>query len=331
MARRAVIRSGCLGALAVLLGACDIKEFLSGPNVDPTKADLKLARSNEIGLNQELFDLHKGLAMLSYGSSVPYGCGDPRNPRMVSFDRTMMGGVDLRERIAKGLPEDHSEAAKQTRGAIEFLEEYIKSIEQLRNQGKANEETINGIKAALDKAGPALAGVPPAGAAALVGSDLLGGAVLLNRADINRRIRELAQRLNEPVKQAIIRIKGHPEVFLQRQAALFVAWDSCARETIYYLRDSPTWSLPPSKALRFKASTGAELYTLWQAYITKRDVLLAKMLTQKDLEDHLDNLEKQQNALLTNGRLSFESLKMTGEALGNGVGHAKAAIDASQQ
>lgn len=164
----------------------------------------------------------------------------------------------------------------------------------------------------------------------VVVSDLLGGAVLLNRAAINKRIRELAQRLNEPVKQAIIHIKGHPEVFLQRQAALFVAWDSCAREAIYYLRDAPTWNMPQSKGLRFRASTGAELYTLWQVYLAKRDLLLAKMLTRKDLEDHLDNLEKQQNALLTNGKLSFEALKETGEALGNGAGHAKAAIDASK-
>lgn len=312
---------------AILLGGCDGAKFLTPPDLGPTKEDVKQAQLSLADLNQATFDLHKGLGMLSYGSSVTYGCGDPKDPIVRFYDNRKMGSEKLKEEVSRRVRDEDEQQSRAVLGSLEFLESYVKSLDEISKKGKANDETITSIQKGLGDAGDAIGGLY--GASVSLAGELFRGAAMLNISSTNGRIRHAAQGANEWVSQAISYILEHQGVLLRGQYRAFRRWDACSREAIYYLRDAPTWDM--SRTLRFKASTGAELFTLWQAYTSKRDAFTSRMLSSKALKEHLEKLQKDQRALLTDGKISGDVLKGVGEALGKAAKSAKSALDAAKK
>jgi hypothetical protein len=270
------MRAILLSPLIPLLAGCaDLSTIVPTASAKFT-SDRQLERTLTAQLVSELRNEDATLIFLSAGT---YSCGDPK--KVKNF-------VDAAQ-VKQKVKDENANLSKRLINALQTLDAYSKSLALIKQQDADAKKAL----AYLDKLigiGAKIPGTPNYSALADAGLPLATG--LADLASLEA-LRQLAGRMQAPLQNAVTVIKRNLTELTGDELNAYRQWDECAHETLVYLREVPINGVKKYSSF-VGQSTGVELQSGYQAYLTKR-----AQFQSPDLNADLQAILDQNNNLMS--------------------------------
>jgi hypothetical protein len=195
---------------------------------------------------------------LNFVSLGNYSCGDPNDKQQKVFIRTKDPAQLVKQQKVN----------KVWQTSVDFIAAYVKALNKIVSDNTTELNDVASLTTAANLVVQNVPGFPPGTAAAASAFQKATDDVIT--AVNNGRMTQAAQLMEPQLEGAVKYIKKYYPVFTGPEQLAFQKWDSCALETLAFLRDDPMGRLPKNFPPYFVVSSGTELQTAYAAYLAQR-------------------------------------------------------------
>lgn len=302
---------------AFVLGGCTLT---AAPNAEPTFSSTVAAEQSVVtDLQQDHANQNRTLRLLSRGT---YECGNSTRKAIATTGNAPLASV----------AKSDTQSDDATTAALKLLDAYQQTIAAIAAKAQAKQTADQAVFTYAQNAVAGLGSFLPAALpfTATASAAISVIATIATDASIaitNEQMKKYANDMQNVLAAAVDTLEKNYGAFSAQGELAFQAWDSCARETFYYLRDvNSSDGIKLQNGTRMPSfvapSTGVEMKTAWEAYRKSRSDYRGRLVTQKTYNAQLDAVVAQ-NAAIAKGQAL--DISATATAISDLAGKAKTA------